>query len=108
MHRTITAVVAVAILAVGCATIVPLDVDGSRSDGTILMAAETTLGDTVDWQAGSQVALDKCLAWGYHGVEPFSGIRTFLVDEMTLFGPRRLERLERKYQCTTWNKVDGN
>ena len=55
MHRTITAVVAVAILAVGCDTIVPLDVDGSRSDGTILMAAETTLGDTVDWQAGSQV-----------------------------------------------------
>ena len=98
MHRIILTVTA-ALLAVGCATVVPFDVDGSRADGTIVMAAETGTLGSVDWEAGTKAARQKCLAWGYEGVEPFGGYRSEVVDEATLLGPQKKVRYERIYQC---------
>ena len=97
-----------ALLLAGCSSIPsnPFAVDGSRADGKIIMHSGTTtdMAVEVNWQSQEHVALEKCLDWGFNGVEPFGGARSRIltVDE---WGVRFWEH-ERVYQCTTGNPVD--
>ncbi len=93
------AVLLLVLLVAGCAnTTIPVDVDGSKADGTILFVASGDIYTTVDWDTAHQNAKERCIAWGYRDVEPFGGWRSRCL-QIGAFGGCASMEFERKYQC---------
>lgn len=94
--KTIKLLVAVAFIMTSCTVQRELlVVDGSKSDGTVTLAAEYPVGPRVkvDVEKAKLKALEKCKAWGYKNAEFFdSGIDTAIGN-----GRRRIVY---KAQCT--------
>ena len=89
--KAIALILALALLA-GCVTKIPYDIDGSRSDGILVMGVDgVSMLTTIDWESASKIALEKCRAWGYEGAEGFSGVRRSCGQSVCY--------VERKYQC---------
>jgi len=70
-------VLLVSITLAGCApsTQHPVAIAGSKSDATIVMAAEFSDGGEVpNWAGAQATAEDRCAAWGYSGAEPLGSV----------------------------------
>ena len=86
----------------GCSTVVPVDFDGSRADGTVTMGVSFGPYATFDgnWTQSEGIVLQRCEAWGYTGFEAFGGVRQRCFQQ-GLFGSCDAGELTRTYQCTT-------
>ena len=100
---TVLSALAACLLA-GCATqtLVPVDVDGSRADGTVIMvtSGNASLHHEVDWDAGMRTANERCAGWGYGGVETFGGFTTRCTAMHPILGGCMVVEYRRIYQCT--------
>ena len=106
MNRVIIAFVAILFVAIGCSIPSnPFAIDGSRADGKVIMhsGATTDTADKVNWKSQEYAAFEKCLAWGYQGVEPFGGVRSSIITT-SQWGQNIWEH-ERVYQCTTSSRA---
>ena len=75
-------------------SVIPLDVGGSQSDGTIVMVATTPVHDWVDSDSEEENARHRCIACGFASVEPFGGFRSRCAQH-GLFGSCSMYELER-------------
>ena len=76
MRRLLFGVLLV-VAATGCETVpaVPIDIGGSRADGTVVLAVDSvSRSPQIDWKSGESLALARCLAWGYSDASPFGGL----------------------------------
>ena len=53
----------------------PLDLGGSKGDGTVILGANVGEFDRVNWDGAQSKARKRCTAWGYRDTEAFEGIR---------------------------------
>lgn len=66
------------------------------SDGVVVMVANATRAEDVNWDAATSAALRRCRAWGFDDVVPFSGYtRRFVKSGFWL----DVYEFERKFQC---------
>ena len=75
----------------------PMDIGGSKADGTVVMGANVGKSGTVNWERADTTALMRCRAWGYADAEPFSGVRERCIRD-GWSGCAKME-LSRTYQC---------
>lgn len=105
-----------ACLLTGCVTrpdaLVPLDIGGSRADGTIIMGVQTDLPEwPVDWAGSEDLVYERCLAWGYTNYQGFSGVRRQVVSTDSVWFPligtmtANVFEISRTYQCTTQDAI---
>lgn len=85
----------------GCAsqkTMIPTG--GSRADGTVKLSYDFGMFESpkVDANQGSDVAKQRCAAWGYSGAEAFGG-QTKACSDFS-FGGCNAWRVTVEYQCT--------
>ena len=95
------AVMAALAVAGGCVShpaSTPYSIDGSRSDGTVLMAATAGVLEEVDWVKAGITAADICRSWGYSSAEAFGGYRR-KCQLPGAWGSCAVWEVERKYQC---------
>ncbi len=93
--RHLVAVAAFLALAItGCAPVTPVDIGGSKADGTVTTGATVGIFDTVNWEGADEMALYRCRQWGYSHAEPFTGIRERCLDSYC-----ETKELSRTYQC---------
>ena len=83
--------------------LVPMDIDGSKADGTIVMGVGGVNWSTkIDWNKAGVNAAFRCRSWGYEGARPFTGLTKKCVDRGEILC---LEyEVRRKYQCTGTTK----
>ena len=76
---------------------IPVDVGGSKADGTIVMGTSVSSIGTVDWSGAAAVARERCRAWGYSRAEAFSGV----MQQCTWMGAYGCNQynVSRTYQC---------
>ena len=55
-------------------TLTPIDLAGSKADGTVVMGVVVGEFDEVNWAGAQGTALSRCRAWGYSNVSAFSGV----------------------------------
>ena len=53
----------------------PLDLGGSKGDGTVILGANVDEFDRVNWDGAQSKARKRCTAWGYRDTEAFAGRR---------------------------------
>ena len=66
------------------------------SDGVVVMVANATRVEDVNWNDATAAALRRCQAWGFRDVEPFSGYTRKFVQEGFW---RDVYEFKRQYQC---------
>ncbi len=76
----------------------PLDLGGSKSDGTVIVGANVGEFDHVNWGEAQKKARKRCAAWGYRGTEAFEGIRERCITPGGWSGCAEKE-VYRTYQC---------
>ena len=76
----------------------PLDLGGSKGDGTVIIGANVGEFDRVNWDGAHAKARKRCMAWGYSGTEAFEGIRERCITPGGLSGCAEKE-MSRTYQC---------
>ena len=76
----------------------PLDLGGSKGDGTIIIGANVGEFDHVNWDGAQEKARKRCAAWGYRGTEAFEGIRERCITHGGWSGCAEKE-VSRTYQC---------
>lgn len=101
MKNTVRFVFALAAISIlhGCLgrTLTPIDLAGSKADGTVVMGVVVGEFDEVNWTGAQGTALSRCRAWGYSSVSAFGGMRQKCVQPST-YGCVRME-ITRTYQC---------
>lgn len=90
----------------------PLDIGGSRADGTVIMGIQTVQNpsfytyEIVDWVASENLVKERCVAWGFSSYTGFSGRRIQVVgNTLGLFGQTPIYEITRTYQCTTEDAI---
>ena len=82
----------------GCGKLVrPVDVGGSKADGTVVMGVSIGGFDKIDWSSADGMALRRCKAWGYSKAEAFTGSQT-QCTYMGTYGCLQSD-VTRSYQC---------
>jgi len=101
--RALHAVSLSAAVLLGCATgpLLPYSIAGSKSDATVVMAAEKHLFDNrpIEWHTAKVEAQGKCIAWGYADAQPFSGVTTECLAR-NQYGNCVRAQYMRTFQCT--------
>lgn len=84
----------------GCGVMkTPLDIGGSKGDGTVILGANLDEFDSVNWDGAQAKATKRCQAWGYSGAEAFEGIRERCIEPSGLFSGCARKEVSRTYQC---------
>ena len=78
----------------GCASVIPMDLDGSKADGVVMVGAKVGIFDTIDWEGAEAIAVERCAAWGYSDARAFSGMRERCLDSDCFE-----KEITRTYQC---------
>ena len=69
----------------GCSPITPMDISGSKADGTVVMGATVSLFGSISWEEAEAMAARRCARWGYRGASAFSGVQERCIDADCFF-----------------------
>lgn len=102
MRRATAKLALASLLLAGCVappTQHPVAIDGSKSDATVLLAAEYSInGEMPNWGHAAQAATERCAAWGYRGAEPL-GSKFSTCAQVDGYGNCLRTRETITYQC---------
>ena len=84
----------------GCGVMkTPLDFGGSKGDGTVVIGANVSEFDRVNWDGAQAKARKRCTAWGYRDTEAFEGIRERCITPGGWWSGCAEKEVSRAYQC---------
>lgn len=86
--------VAIVVTLTGCSPIAPMDISGSKADGTVVMGATVGLFGSISWEEAEAKAARRCALWGYRGASAFSGVQERCLDADCFS-----REVTRTYQC---------
>ena len=90
----------VAIALSGCGVMkAPLDLGGSKGDGTVILGVNVDEFDRVNWDGAQAKATKRCKAWGYSDAEAFEGIRERCIEPFGWYSGCARKEVSRTYQC---------
>ena len=97
-HHLCWALAAISLSGCGVAK-TPLDLSGSKGDGTVIIGANVGEFDRVNWDGAQAKATKRCMAWGYRDAEAFEGIRERCIEPYGWVSGCAEKEVSRTYQC---------